>query len=222
MDQKMIRRFFFLPFGLLIKLISLANTGARDIDNRRRFPLSRVGAGCWIDEKSVLAENSRVGECAIVLNTNVGQFSYLGRNGSVQNVGIGKYCSIANEVYIGLGAHPLGIFSTSPLFYRKNNPLGVELVENDLKFEEYKKIEIGHDVWIGARAMILDGVTIGTGAVVAAGAVVTKDVPPYAVVGGVPAKVIKYRFKEERIEKLLTLKWWEWDPAEIKEKMETI
>ncbi len=72
-------------------------------------------------------------------------------------------------------------------------------------------LKIGNDVWIGANVLILDGVTIGNGAIIAAGAVVTKDVPPYAVVGGVPAKIIKYRFNKEEIDFLEQLKWWEKD-----------
>jgi hypothetical protein len=77
--------------------------------------------------------------------------------------------------------------------------------------------EIGNDVWIGDRAFIMAGVRIGDGAVVAAGAVVTKDVPPYAVVGGVPARIIKYRFDQPTVDKLLELKWWRYDISEFGE-----
>jgi len=73
---------------------------------------------------------------------------------------------------------------------------------------EFKKVTIGNDVWIGTRALIMDGVTVGDGAVIGAGAVVTKDVPPYAIVGGVPAKIIKYRFSEKKISQMLELQWW--------------
>lgn len=83
-------------------------------------------------------------------------------------------------------------------------------------FEEFEKIGIGNDVWIGANVIILDGIEIGDGAVVAAGSVITKSVPPYAIVGGVPAKIIRYRFEKDKIEKLLILKWWDMDLAYLR------
>ena len=119
----------------------------------------------------------------------------------MQNTTIGNYCSIARNVSIGLGLHPLNLFSTSPIFYKRQNALLLDLISKDNEFKEYQPITIGNDVWIGANAIIMDGITIGNGAVIAAGAVVTKNVPAYAIMGGVPAKLIKYRFAEgERIE----------------------
>jgi len=112
---------------------------------------------------------------------------------------IGKYCSIAANVCIGVKQHPLHLLSTNPRVYQ-NNPEYYRRPE--------KPVHIGHDVWIGRNAIIQDGVTVGTGAVVASSAVVTKDVPPYAIVGGVPARIIKYRFEPELIEKLLASEWW--------------
>jgi len=154
-----------------------------------------------------------------LLGSSLGEYSYLGKRSVVQNAVIGRYCSIASEVFIGMGAHPVEQFSTSPLFYRRRNTFGLEVVKEDLDFEEYAPIEIGNDVWIGTRAMIMDGVTIGHGAIVAANAVVTKDVPPYAIVGGVPAKLIRYRFAPERIEELLTSEWWTHTPEQVLEQM---
>lgn len=88
-------------------------------------------------------------------------------------------------------------------------------------YSEYETITIGSDVWIGAEAIVMDGVTIGHGAIVAAGAVVTKNVPPYAIVGGVPAKIIKYRFNEKQREAMLKTQWWTKQPNEVR-KMNTI
>ena len=112
---------------------------------------------------------------------------------------IGNYCSIAGEVVFVLDAeHNINTISTYPY---KVKALNVQKYEA----HSYGNIVVEDDVWIGYRVLILSGVHIGQGAIVAAGAVVTKDVPPYAVVGGVPAKVIKYRFSKEMIEKLLTI-----------------
>jgi acetyltransferase-like isoleucine patch superfamily enzyme len=105
------------------------------------------------------------------------------------------------------------------LFYRVSNTFNIKLVEKDYDFPEYQRIEIGNDVWIGARAVILDGVRIGSGAIIASNAVVTKDVPPYAIVGGVPAQIISYRFSPEEIAKLLKLQWWSWPLEEVKARM---
>ncbi|MNI40841.1 Chloramphenicol acetyltransferase [compost metagenome] len=124
--------------------------------------------------------------------------------------------------------HPLNLITTHPILYiPEGEILGYEGVPGILSKDEVidlysmpynQKIVIGNDVWIGANAVILPGVTLGDGAVIGAGAVVTKDVPPYAIVGGVPAKVIRYRFTPEEIEVLLRIKWWEWEIEEIKSK----
>lgn len=217
--MKLFYRIFLLPAALVNKLIQLAKDGGRDIHNRRRFPRSIVDPGCCISEDSALAGNVHILDNTLIVGSHIGEYSYIGKNCSLRNVRIGKFCSIANEVLLGLGSHPLEHFSTSTLFYRRRNTLGIQLIDQDLDFDEYKEIEIGNDVWIGTRAMILDGVKIGHGAVIAANAVVTKDVPPYAVVGGVPAKIIKYRFGEDRIKELLALEWWDWDIQTIKERM---
>jgi acetyltransferase-like isoleucine patch superfamily enzyme len=143
-------------------------------------------------------------------NVVIGEFSYIGDNCSMMNVTIGKFCSIASDVKIGLGKHPTNTFiSTFPAFYAKNNSgCKLSFVKEQL-YEEFQHIEIGNDVWIGTRVLILDGVKIGNGAIIGANAVVTKDIPAYAVVGGVPAKIIKYRFPQEQILKLENFKWWD-------------
>lgn len=123
---------------------------------------------------------------------------------------VGRFCSIAAEVKNSLGIHPITepYVSTSPMFFSLRRQTGSTFAQKQL-FEELKDpIEIGHDCWIGQRAFIVGGVKIGTGAVVLAGAVVTKDVPPYAVVGGVPARIIKYRYDEDTIDFLLKSAWW--------------
>lgn len=144
----------------------------------------------------------------LLVNVSIGDYTYVGGESKIQNATIGKFCSLGPGLRIGLGRHPIHLKSTFPGFYSDNSfYYGVEK-EYTNPISNYLPVEIGNDVWIGTRAMILDGVKISDGAVIGAGAVVTKDVPPYAIVGGVPAKIIGYRFDESEIKKLLIEKWW--------------
>jgi acetyltransferase-like isoleucine patch superfamily enzyme len=125
---------------------------------------------------------------------------------------VGAYCSIAPEVAILLGAnHKKGHITTFPL-----NHLNRE--KTVTQASEQGDVVIGSDVWIGYGATIIGPVTIGDGAIIGAEALVVKDVPPYAVVGGVPTKVIKYRFNETQIQKLLSIAWWKWDRSVIESR----
>lgn len=133
----------------------------------------------------------------------VGSYTYIGANTEITRTNIGRYCSIANNVSIGQGEHSLDRVSTSARFY--------EAAWETLTAGES---EIGSDVWIGVDAVILRGVRIGVGAVVAANAVVTKDVPAFAIVAGVPARHIRYRFSEEKCKRILESRWWEADHDE--------
>ncbi len=136
----------------------------------------------------------------------------LQNKGSESKVVIGSFCSLASNITIVTGGiHPVDWVSTFPFRAKWDLPR---------KFEDgmpYSKgeIEIGNDVWIGTNVLILSGVKIAHGAVVAAGSVVTKDVPPYSIVGGNPAKIIKYRFPNEKINEFLEMKWWDWDESKI-------
>ena len=139
---------------------------------------------------------------------------------NVDKLFIGKYCSIGSgAVFMMAGnqGHRMDWVSTFPFYYQAN----IFKTSKNAYVKSGDTI-IGDDVWIGSEAMIMAGVTIGSGAVVAARAVVTKDVPPYAVVGGNPAQILKYRFDEESIVKLLTLKWWDWSEEEVKDAMPLI
>lgn len=160
------------------------------------------------DIKSIFTKKSALRYGAKLFNVQMGDYSSVGINSKIANAVIGRYTVIAREVYIGVGVHPTDFLSAHSIFY-KNNPWGFhpEWVKKH-DFDENPISHIGNDVWIGTRAIIMDGVSIGDGAIVASGAVVTKDVPPYAVVGGVPAKVIKYRFSQEMIDRLLEIQWW--------------
>lgn len=150
---------------------------------------------------------------AVVVDSAFGRFSYC--SGTVRNCDVGAFCSIGPEAMVGgFGIHPTTMISTHPAFYSTSFAAGTTFVSENYVVE-HSRTTIGNDVWIGARAMILDGVTVGTGAVVAAGAVVTKDVAPYAIVGGIPACTIRKRFSEEQIEVLLRSRWWELPEADL-------
>lgn len=125
---------------------------------------------------------------------SVGAHSYFGGSAQVFISDIGRYCSIADGVVLGARAHRTDRLSTHP-------KIGGEP-------DEHHRVRIGHDVWIGLRATVMPGITIGNGAVVGAGAVVTKDIPPYAIVAGVPARLLRYRFDEGTIDRLQTVAWW--------------
>ena len=157
---------------------------------------------------------------------HVSAFSYA-VSGYFSHVKIGRYVSIGESVQIGRSDHPLDWASLSPLFFQDHKavtdipvPEAANVHPQDFMhgapYPVAKWIEIGNDVWIGHGAFIMPGVKIGNGAVVAAGAIVTKDVPPYAVVAGVPAVVKKYRFPDAIIERFQRVKWWQYAFWDIK------
>lgn len=170
----------------------------------------RIGFMCLV-QKTTFGYSNTIYENVTLVNAVLGDFTYIAGGTVIRNTTLGKFCSIGPDILIGLGKHPSSVFvSTHPLFF---SILGQaqEIVCDRSYFDEFAPVTIGNDVWIGARAIVLDGVTISDGAIVAAGSLVTKDVPPYAIVGGVPAKVIKYRFEVLEIEFLLKFKWWDKD-----------
>lgn len=170
----------------------------------------------FADGECVFEPYVRLNKGVFLRSVNVGRMTYFNRDVHAGGATIGSFCSIGPETVIGgLGSHPVDRLSTHPAFYSPHLRAGQTFVDSG-SFDELPITEIGSDVWIGARAIILDGVKVGHGAIVAAGALVNKDVPPYAIVGGVPAKVIKFRFEKQMIEKLLDWKWWSLSFDELK------
>lgn len=150
-------------------------------------------------------------------DVNIGDHSYCNFGTIIFNgTRIGKYCSIGYRVQIGLPEHPLDELSTSPALYRNGELMKIHPIEWP-KNDFHTPVIIGNDVWIGSNALIMQGTNIGDGAVIAAGAVVTKDVESYAIVGGVPAKLIRYRFDKETRQQLKESAWWDKDVRWIAE-----
>ena len=157
---------------------------------------------------SDISIGSTIGRCSSVMGSTIDRHSYCGEGCIISNAEIGSFCSIARYVSIGLAEHPMAWASTSPVFqYSSFRRSPVRRLGNHTVPSAQRTV-IGADVWIGERVFIKQGVHIGHGAVIGAGCVVTKDVPPYAVVVGVPGRIIKYRFPQETISLLLESEWW--------------
>lgn len=182
---------------------------------------SELGSEIFVD-KYTRIEHSRLGDRVRLERNNqivyssLGRYCYTGANTVIKNVQMGSFNSVAWNVSIGGNTHDLNHVTThSFLVYPK-----WEMGGNGNWASAAEKCQIENDVWIGAGANILRGVTIGSGAVVGASSVVTKDVPPYAIVVGNPARIVRMRCKEEWAERLLRLKWWELPEAVIRDNFE--
>lgn len=174
-----------------------------------RFPTCRIDHGVMIDRISRLSEGVHIEPNSELRNVTVGRFTCIGADSKYSNCHIGAFCSLGPQVMAGLGSHPTQFVSTYPGFYSANHSTALIRFVNEQRFEEHRGVEIGSDVWVGARVTILGGVKIGDGAVLAAGSVITYDVPPYAIVGGVPAKTLRMRFDDTTISGLEKIRWWE-------------
>lgn len=181
-----------------------------------------IEKGAYIDQSCILEGRSRFANRTKLFHCKVGKATYFNTGTELHHIKIGRYCSIGSNVKAITGRHPTFQFvSTHPAFFSTSKQAGFTYVEKN-KFEEYLyvkdcySVEIGNDVWIGSDARIMGGIHVGDGAIIAAGALVTKDVPPYAIVGGVPARVIKYRFDDNQVKKLLNIRWWDEDEEWIR------
>lgn len=189
-----------------------------------------------IVKDSVLGEKISIGNDSVVKNSNIaayceiekrnivrdsviGRVTYTGAGTSILWASIGSFCSISRMVDIGGNQHDYNAFTTMPI-YKFEQLITGEVIEHPKE----TMINIGNDVWIGAGASILrkEGLVIGDGAVIGAGAVVTKSVPPYAIAVGVPARIIKYRFDNETVNELLSIKWWNWPIEKIRKNWDVL
>lgn len=167
-------------------------------------------------ECSFFEDSIRIDRNNYIHDIKMGRHSYTGSNTKIISAEIGRFAAISWNVTIGGGEHDYTKITNHSFLYDNFShlrPEGIEPTYN--RFQ--KACCIGNDVWIGNAAIVLRGVTVGDGAVIAAGAVVTKDIPPYAIVAGCPAKIIKYRFEDKKIQELLELKWWNWSDEQIRD-----
>ena len=188
----------------------------------------RVSFYSYLNSKTIFEGNNKICENSVVSSSYLGFASYLGANCSLGNCIIGRYCSIGSNVKLISSLHPTSIFvSTHPAFFSKAKQAGFTYVDKNL-FDEHKYVDrkkhisviIGNDVWIGNNVTILGGIRINDGAIIATGAVVSKDVKPFEIVGGVPAKHIKFRFNSEEIFFLNKIKWWNKSENWIRENVD--
>jgi phosphonate metabolism protein (transferase hexapeptide repeat family) len=160
----------------------------------------------------VLGRFTEVKERVSLAETQLGDCSYVERHAQAIYADIGKFTSIAANACINALAHPIGRVSQHKITYRPNEYFLDAKVDKAFREERQgQRVVIGHDVWVGHGAIIMPGVTVGDGAVIGAGAVVREDVAPYAIVAGMPAKFIRWRFEPGVAKRLQALRWWDWE-----------
>lgn len=170
----------------------------------------------------MLGKYTEIQNYVSLTDSSMDDYSYVCEYSQITNSTIGKFVNIASNVRINPGFHPYEMPSQHHMLYRREM---YGFGDNDKAFFKYREIQsvnIGHDVWIGHGAVIMPGVTIHNGAIIGSNAVVTKDVPSYAIVAGVSSKILKYRFSKEVINSLEEISWWNWSHEIIQERLEDL
>jgi phosphonate metabolism protein (transferase hexapeptide repeat family) len=170
---------------------------------------------------STLGRYTEIGAGTQVSNSTIGDYSYAVENTQIAYATIGKFANIASHVRIYASKHPMELASLHHFTYRSS--WYFDDVEDNRDFFDWRAgqaISIGHDTWIGHGAVIMPGVSVGNGAVIGANAVVTRDVPAYAIAVGVPAKITRMRFDETTIDRLEKLAWWDWSHDLLRERLD--
>jgi phosphonate metabolism protein (transferase hexapeptide repeat family) len=179
--------------------------------------MRRLGMDPTIDPSASVRDSrfgrfTEVGARTTVIESDIGDYSYVMEDGDIVYSHIGKFCSIARQTRLNPGQHPLGRASQSHFTYRASLYFDGEADEEAFfDWRRSSRTHVGHDVWIGHGAVVMGGVHVGTGAVIGAGSVVTRDVAPYTIVAGVPARPLRARFPAPVAERLMALAWWDWD-----------
>jgi phosphonate metabolism protein (transferase hexapeptide repeat family) len=203
--------------------------------------MKRIDRGAGVDpwtQGRLLSEEPEIHDSAVVRASDFGRYTYLGPrshvahsvigdygyamgDNQIAHARIGKFANFATGVRINAPNHPVWRATLHHFTYRSRS-YGMSL-EDDKEIFDWRAqhaVEIGDDVWIGHNAIVMPGVTIGTGAAIGSGAVVTHDVPPFAIVVGVPARVLRFRVDAETAERLQQIAWWDWEPARIDAALE--
>lgn len=197
------------------------------IENFNYEPKKALGEKPYIYPNAVIKDSyfgkyTEVADYAKIMNSSIDDYSYVDEYTQIENAQIGKFANIARSVRINPGFHPYEMPCLHHLLYRKKM---YGFGEDDELFFNYRKAQqviIGHDTWIGHGAVIMPGVKISNGAIIGSNAVVTKDVPPFAIVVGVAAKIVKYRFPSEIIKRVEEIAWWDWKEEEIKDRLDDL
>lgn len=199
------------------------------IDKLQKYYLKKLGIKInfpsHINGKLVCETPSSLSNGMAVGHNEIGAYSYIGRNSQIRYTQIGRFCSIGSNVTIGAVEHPQDWLSTHIFAFNSYGPFKgdkrfTKIVAPNTYKNNGKSVIINNDVWIGDGAFIKSGVSIGNGAIIAAHAVVTKDVPEFAIVAGVPATIIRYRYSEKIIEKINQIMWWKYDLSGITSRID--
>lgn len=196
-------------------LITQNNVGPEPLVTERPYVRLAVGAAVARVETP---GNLTLDKHAVVSRSELGKYFGLGCFSYVTNSRIGRYCTFGSRVSVGAFSHPTDWLSIHEFQYRGTaNVFGESIIDEGVNIAPQNRLtEIGNDVWIGDNACVRSGVKIGSGAVIGMGSVVTRDVPPYAIVVGNPARVLRHRFEPDVIAELLELRWWELDIVAMK------
>ncbi len=191
----------------------------------KKVVMKQLSEAPTIDDSALVKECTlgkwtEIGERTKIIESTMGDYSYVVNDSEIIYTTMGKFVNVAAHTRLNPGQHPMDRPSMHHFQYRS---AAYDMGEDDPAFFDWRRerhLTIGHDVWIGHGAVVQGGVTIGTGAVVGSGAVVTKDVPPYTIVTGLPSKPLRQRFEQDVQDALMRISWWDWSHEKLADRLE--